>query len=1671
MEPLDDFTIGQPQKSEASSLKEFEVVEKTPIFNPKSGTNLLTKLGLLEGFGKPNVPLMMEELDNPDNMAHTAQLMEAARQEAQINSKDFVEKYAMEFAEVDLSNTKPVVNQWLEEMRQRMTVDQLLYKKALKEKLDSSEGRPEDYQDVFDYNQGYREAMQLWAAENQAISAIATKTDGITARKVGEFFEMWLPLADYQKVSSIREGMVGAVQGLKSGSPLNELQGAAFTGSMKKELVQAWQGLSPAAKAKALPALLDAVKGADSVILSENDMVTISMLKDILRKGEYGTLDVMTDNIFSLLDSTIILGSLARAVGRTGLKTGILQKGSGVTRAIEAENRARESIALTKALDEVKRKEVLDSQKQLDDVKQGATKKGKDAPRVVDVVSPPQKRALNDQVTGAPKPGTAGDIVKDVHPEAVEDAIKQLGQMTDTRAANDLSKSLFGRTVDDMKAWLFGPKVGGADGLVPNVPHVTNDDLMDAIRDMSRNPHSGMDGGNTADAFGAQAKSGRTDMAASEKSQDHSKQWGLLNQQQVAGTSSNAAYVRGDSNRKWKPHVLEPRPNMSTQTVTDDGGFISMVYAPGNKKNAHYSTARDANKAAESALREAGVHADEIKILRLNPGGRTWSEVLDKNNTTRGKHLIQVNRRYYHNPDNVDEWEDTFTKNKAARALASWVKSGSTGFLSGSLTSHIFDVASMLNPRIFLSSSVSADRATAILGEFARATKRMSKNYKALKKVDRDRLNSIWERANREKLDINRDNFSQYMSQDMFKVHKDFRAVQDALYSMENGLYVKTLRQQGFQLFKTKTDSDLFFAKPMGKPKGKTLNKVYDLDTGQVRKVHVEEQERLYEVGGVIGKLPEGHSLHTGQKIKHVMTQNNESSFARVISDNDRPLRYNHGYYKTYYTDPYFVQAREIGKDGNKGKWYVKGTARNSKQAGEIVENLRKHSLENPKDDVTMEYNFRYDKKNDLSVDEALWSSQIQRGATATRARGKQLESADNGFFDTPHIMSPAEATQRAIVDVSHRVAYRDWLDSTKARFMARFGDTPVLQNAKQYPKSMDEIVGETGEAGEARMIWEYIARMESGWTNEIDNFVKAQLTKAAGLFGNKGFIASDFLEEFFLNRARGMGPSTWTKKKVFQFYLAANPFRQILVQGHQHVQILALDPKYLLSGQLYKDAYILKMSDFLNNKIILSNRQQRNAMRKVGLDPSEAKTIARQWRETGFEQGISHSNLVRTDYSKGDVKMGRGGNKIAAAGDFTDRWFFDPLQKAGFNAGERFNLQTAWLLFRKRAIEAGKDMNSKTVQDQVIAEARNFTFNMNRAGDMPYNQNSLAAMLQFIQVPHKFATQLLPVFGNQVLTNREKMQLIGTTIGLYGLPLYQAVDAVGLLPEDPGIRQVIRRGLEATFLNWVIGNIQGQEAGLDFGSLSPWDSQPMLDLAAIIGTGNFGGLATEAPFMNLAANRVPKALQALARYTGLKEDFNTPTDFYEVAHSFAEITSGWSNYRKAMYVTKVGHKLSADGSKHYTAGWLERIAQVAGFRTYAEAEAYEMQMRLKGYAEDDVDMVRDYFKLRRHHLLAAKEATADNWTSTVEVLNEFQRITQDLELSEAAVNEIEYQLRLEMNNPEFNLKEKIFEAYGNGEITGEKLKSMIADLPGYTLEERRKLLKNIEDAYYSTRN
>jgi len=1103
---------------------------------------------------------------------------------------------------------------------------------------------------------------------------------------------------------------------------------------------------------------------------------------------------------------------------------------------------------------------------------------------------------------------------------------------------------------------------------------------------------------------------------------------GALTRKEVE--AANARVV----NRLQSAKGVTSRKEMFDFKETETGAKIRGVYGP---EEGGWSSAKEARELTAIALRPEGIDSSAITILKKGDDGefRPVKGLPEEE----GQYLASFDYDYETNfSDVIGNWERFDVKrNFLDRASLS---------AKAKVNRHVFDPASTLDSHIVFGANAAVDKAARVTKLMLEDAKNFSDKLNVMDSQKQQDILSYIKEANEKGWKFNKEmaraewNFND----DQLDALQSFRNYWDDVWAIRNRTDAKAMADEGYLVMEDFATDTRFFGRPRRSQNVDTNKAVFDPVKGETTSITREELKLLEEQGGGIIQLRRPMD-YDGVVTDYVLTT--KAGQTRGVTKSDIVYPYREGYYEVNYTQPHFI-VKEV-TDGTRTYQKAVATAETFEDAQLYIQRLAKT-------DPDGVYTRRGDIKdrNELAgFEQDMYESY---GHGRQRARGKRLEDATAVVRNTEqdNIKGPVDAMIDTSRLMGNRVAMTDYMNATKQRFMETYADVlPKKNGMTQFPSRLEDI-GDASNAtsrqvSDARTTFEYIAYLEHGYINGMSEVSKSALRTAADALGARGFGKLEKLAR----KASEASLTDTAKSAAFQLYIALNPLRQGLLNAHQSALLLANFPSYALNPR-GMTADFTAMAD-----LALSGGKNLKVLAKAtNRSEEELRFMYREFQKSGLEDSIDVQNMVRgtlTEFAEGTRFSQSTARKVVGAS-------VGGVRKVGFDSGEWVNMATSWLAHYNRASEGAKAL-TKTDLHKVGAEARNYTFNMNRAGDMPYNQNSFGLLAQFFQVPHKALLQLT----NRGLSRNERARLGLYNALAYSLPAGAMYSIFGdILPDyekNPEVHNAIVQGLEFYMWNKMIEGMTGLDSEIDFSSLSPSDPYGIWEVIHGIFTTETGSLLSASPAGSLIFGnnpRITNLAKTAARFFNVTEDFKgDPTTMSHVFNDMAHLSSGYSNYYRAKMAVEHGKLYSSRGEVvDPSVSTPEAIALAFGFPTMDAAREYALNNKIyktKEAARKDVDKWYNEYTTR----LNREGITAKEIDYTVKVMSQGMLAFAD---SPYAMDRIRYRLERAIERGDSSIYNAVLKLAG--ELPPEEAAKLMRSVPNYDPVKRQQLIDTIEN-------
>jgi len=800
----------------------------------------------------------------------------------------------------------------------------------------------------------------------------------------------------------------------------------------------------------------------------------------------------------------------------------------------------------------------------------------------------------------------------------------------------------------------------------------------------------------------------------------------------------------------------------------------------------------------------------------------------------------------------------------------------------------------------------------------------------------------------------------------------DYRKGQDLEHALHNREVYQSLQRGGYESLYVGGKEAKIFAKKIDESsavQGKSSVPVYDANTNTTKLLSTDEVSELYAGGNSIARM--NSPVYVG-KNKFDMVVVGSSPFkggTSLLKPLSRtPLNYKEGYYQRIYKDPYVVRKVYTGgmlngspvTGGNKEAIAFAAT---KTEADELVA----AAVRDNKDKGVI---YTAERERGLPSSEgatADWENIHKRGLTSARHRGERLEDVTG----LAKIEDPMTALVRSSQALSKRVALGGWFDTMKARWSKTFVD---LTDEGRFPATLESLQDKLGsssltrkEKGQALSVFEYIKMMEGrptprsrGMQNMMLNL--AELTEKAPKLSA------------VIRGAAAVDPLKLAKGSAFISFIAMNPLRHFPLQASQLLQTLAIDPKYLLSGMMFKDIAGISAGMFGMTK---------GGAKLLGVSEKEFNQVMKQFKATGLPTSMDQHALIESVVTKADVSLHSRTpfQKIIDAPVSAAKGAVQAGKSLGFIPGEFVNLAGHWLVARRRWAKKNPkgNMNSPKAQDEIGLDARQLSWSMNRAGKMGYQGYSTSSFSEYLSIPFQFMSvphkAFLAMTTSKAYTREEKARLAATNIVLFG---GTSLGFMGFNTMLDGARETYNIDLDQETWVKVKGGIVdwGVSSAIDHMMDDSKGLEDQFKLADAMAPTNslFGRLGEvtiafwEKPMLEAVGGASGTVGSKIARafrdaqhvVTANPED--TPEQILGSLEAFASILSGPNNYFKMKYAQKYNKLIDSKG--HETVTISDAGASMLGFgiSTYKQEAHYKSIMDYSDMRKDVMSKADDWY-------------------------------------------------------------------------------------------------------------
>ena len=257
---------------------------------------------------------------------------------------------------------------------------------------------------------------------------------------------------------------------------------------------------------------------------------------------------------------------------------------------------------------------------------------------------------------------------------------------------------------------------------------------------------------------------------------------------------------------------------------------------------------------------------------------------------------------------------------------------------------------------------------------------------------------------------------------------------------------------------------------------------------------------------------------------------------------------------------------------------------------------------------------------------------------------------------------------------------------------------------------------------------------------------------------------------------AASFDPFAGMRKIGWYTFMVLRPFRQLLLQGFQISYLTGIDPTYIGTGRVFKDALALRRGLAKSRKAGFDDGWSDSKMATImGISKKEYKRLTEEFDRSGLLDTVNvHSFNPRANAAgKADINSGRfmyNGRVIGAK-------VVNTLQQ-GFDQGEKMNLAYTYMVAVRRAKKKygiGITELSRSQYDEIAQDASNLALAMTRPNKFSYQSGAPGVTTQFLSFSHK---ALLGMLGaNPSLTKLDGLKIAASTYLLFGSNIFGAED------------------------------------------------------------------------------------------------------------------------------------------------------------------------------------------------------------------------------------------------------------------------------------------------------
>lgn len=804
--------------------------------------------------------------------------------------------------------------------------------------------------------------------------------------------------------------------------------------------------------------------------------------------------------------------------------------------------------------------------------------------------------------------------------------------------------------------------------------------------------------------------------------------------------------------------------------------------------------------------------------------------------------------------------------------------------------------------------------------------------------------------------------FSQKQVDKVYNAYVLNRRADEIAYLYANRKAVKKQQQAGAEEFHLGGERPVF-AKRVARPND--VSRVWDETKSSIVSVSKEDLDKLYSNGGTLGKLTD--RITVGREyVNHVIIP--VGTKAGKISDFILPRLEGHS--PRYWQEYYFVDRRPLTAeiDGkkysstNKDDLNTLDTLRTTHAASGTKAEAEALRAQLEAQDSGYQWSVRRERRDETSIetDFKIYSDQL----AAAGKRGDKLISIDGHA----RMVDPLLARYRSIQSIAKSAAFGDWIEAFQVGFMKKY--SRYLNEPGVFPTSVNDFkkpvrasIEEVKEFKDAITHFNYFRSQV-----EISTYTEDLWKQGLYWMGEHVEKFSDNMASVFKEIGNRYYPPNVLKRINTALFIALRPFRQIILQPAQLLQMAFVSPEYVLNPNKFTREFTGLMwgMGFAESKHVPRDLVMKIGAKLTGVTEKQYEALVKGFKDSGLPDSVDTNLLVSGVFNQGHRALVEGPLESAAKNIGSAITAIPRGSKAiGFDLGEFVNLAGSFLFARERHLRLKPNIpwDSKLGLSNIAVDARQLSGEVTRGAELSFQRGALSLPFQFLAVPYKL---LLGMTTSKFWTPAEKSKLIAGNLVFFGAAGVGVSSLINSLREEYGdfgddnVWTAIRGGVLDLSVNHALNLFVDDKDDASVLALSKGLS-PIGGDAVIPISGVFSKLS-EKPFREVLAGpswtifkpESGKLASAIRDISGVFSDttLDTPQKIKRSLYEAAELASGGTDWMKYRLAVDTGRIVSSQGLETgLVADRKTALGKLFGFSTYAEGD--QLYLSEKSFDED----------------------------------------------------------------------------------------------------------------------